>query len=185
MRVILTQLERKDNMLKNQKSLVIYFSKKDENYTVGYLEKGNTEVIAEYIQELVNADLFQVERKSPYAKDYQTCTLEAKEELENNLRPELLHYLDNIDNYEVIYIGQPVWWDYPPMPMYTQLEKLNWQGKIVMPFTTHEGSGLGHCVSAIQKICVGAEVRDGLAIQGSMVKNAKSEVEKWIYQNEK
>ncbi len=171
-------------MLKDKKSLVIYFSRKDENYAVGYLDKGNTEVIAEYIHEITNASLFQVERKKPYAKDYQTCTEEALEELNRNDRPELVHVLNNLDNYEVIYIGQPVWWGYPPMPMYTQLEKLNWQGKIVMPFTTHEGSGLGHCVSAIEKICVGAEIKEGLAIQGSSVKYSKNKVEEWIQRNQ-
>lgn len=166
--------------LRDKKSIVIYFSRADENYSVGYIEKGNTEVVAEYIKEITNADLFKVERKTPYAKDYQTCIEEAQEELNKNERPELVNYLDNIDDYEVIYIGQPVWWSYPPMPMYTQLEKLNWNGKIVMPFTTHEGSGLGSCVSAIQKICVGADVKDGLAIRGSSVKESKNRIEEWI-----
>lgn len=62
----------------------------------------------------------------------------------------------------------------------TQLERLNWNGKIVMPFTTHEGSGLGNCVSTIQKICLGADVKEGLAIRGSSVKDAKNRVEDWI-----
>ena len=166
--------------MKDKKSLVIYFSRADENYSVGYIEKGNTEVIAEYIKEITGSDLFKVERKIPYSKDYQTCIDEAQKELNNNERPELVNYLDNIDEYEVIYIGQPVWWGYPPMPMYTQLEKLDWNGKIVMPFTTHEGSGLGSCVSAIKKICIGADVREGLAIRGSSVKSAKNIVEEWI-----
>ncbi len=166
--------------LLNKKSLVIYFSRADENYAVGQIDKGNTEVIAEYIQEITQAELFKVERKNPYPKDYQACVSEAEIELSHNDRPELSRYLDNIDNYEVIYIGMPVWCSYPPMPLYTQLEKLNWHGKIVMPFTTHEGSGLGNCISAIEKICIGAKIERGIAIKGTEVYYSKNIVEKWI-----
>ena len=169
--------------LRNKKSLVIYFSRADENYFGGemkYVDKGNTEIVAEYIKDITGADLFKVERKKPYPKEYMTCIEEAKEELNKEERPELNNYIDNIDDYEVIYIGQPIWWGYAPMPLYTQLEKLNWNGKIVMPFTTHEGSGLANCVSAIKKICVGADVREGLAIRGSSVNNSKNRIEDWI-----
>lgn len=162
------------------KSIIIYFSRADENYGVGYIEKGNTEVIAEYIQNLTNSDIFKVERKIPYAKDYQTCIKEAKEEIENNERPEIVNTLNSIDTYDVIYIGGPIYWGYLPQPMVTQLEKLNWQNKIVRPFTTHEGSALANVPEQLKKICVGAKVLDGLAIYGSDVYNAKNKVEEWI-----
>ena len=162
------------------KSIIIYFSRADENYGVGYIEKGNTEIVAEYIKKITGADMFKVERKIPYAKDYQTCIEEAKKEQENDERPEIINTLDSIDEYEVIYIGSPVYWGIMPQPMVTQLEKLNFNGKIVRPFTTHEGSGLGYISNQIKKICVGADVRDGLAIRGSNVNHSKSEVEEWI-----
>ena len=162
------------------KSLVIYFSRADENYAVGYVEKGNTEVIAEYIRDIIGANLFKVERKTPYPKEYVSCIEEAQRELNEDARPELLNILDNIDDYDVIYIGQPIWWGYPPMPMFTQLEKLNWSGKIVKPFTTHEGSGLGSVIPALTKLCPGAEIKEGLAIQGSQVTLSKDKVEEWI-----
>lgn len=72
-----------------KKSLVIYFSRADENYAVGNIDKGNTEVIAEYIQELTGADLFKVEPVKPYSKNYKTCCDEALEEKRQNARPEL------------------------------------------------------------------------------------------------
>jgi len=162
------------------KSLVIYFSRADENYAVGYVEKGNTEVIAEYIRDIIGANLFKVERETPYPKEYVSCIEEAQRELNEDARPELLNILDNIDDYDVIYIGQPIWWGYPPMPMFTQLEKLNWSGKIVKPFTTHEGSGLGSVIPALTKLCPGAEIKEGLAIQGSQVTLSKDKVEEWI-----
>ena len=166
-----------------RKSLIIYFSRADENWAVGYIDKGNTEVIAEYIKQITNADMFKVERKIPYAKDYNTCIKEAQLEQQQNARPQLVKELDNIDAYDTIFVGSPIYWGTMPNPMFTQLEKLNWQNKTVMPFTTHEGSGLGNVVTDLTKICVGARVLDGLAITGSSVKTAKAKVEKWIKEN--
>lgn len=165
---------------KDKKSIIIYFSRADENYAVGYIDKGNTEVVAEYIKEFTGADMFKVERKIPYSKEYQACVREAEEEQENNERPELTHTLDNIDNYEVVYIGAPVYCGLLPQPMVTQLEKLNWSGKVVRPFTTHEGSGLGNIPKQLKNICNGAKVVDGLAVRGTDAKNAKGKVEEWI-----
>ena len=165
------------------KSLIIYFSRADENYSVGYISKGNTEVVAEYIRDITNADMFKVERKIPYAKDYNTCIKQAQQEQRGNERPELKEMLTNIDEYDTIFIGSPIYWGTMPNPMFTQLEKLNWQGKTVLPFTTHDGSGLGSVVSDLIDICQGAKVLNGLAITGSTVNSSKSRVEKWIKDN--
>ena len=93
-----------------KKSLIIYFSRADENYAVGNIKKGNTEVIAEYIKDITGADMFKVERKIPYSKDYTTCTEESAKEQRENARPELVNYLDDISSYDVIYIGGPIYW---------------------------------------------------------------------------
>ena len=167
--------------MKDKKVIVIYFSRADENYAVGHISKGNTEVIAEYIRDITGADLFKVERKVPYSKDYNTCTLEAKREQQENARPELVNTLDNILDYDVVYIGSPIWWEIMPQPLFTQLERLDFSGKIVRVFTTHEGSGLGNIVSDVKRTCKGANVLDNsLAIYGSKVKLARDKVENWI-----
>lgn len=167
--------------MKDKKSIVIYFSRADENYSVGYIDKGNTEIIAEYIQEITGSDLFKVERKIPYAKDYQTCIEEAKEEQQNDERPELVCTLDSIDDYDTVYIGSPIYWGTMPQPMFTQLEKLNWTDKTVRVFTTHEGSGLGSVLNDVKRICMGANVlNNAIAIKGSESKNARSKIENWV-----
>ena len=128
------------------KSLVIYFSHTGENYMKNGIEdikKGNTEIVAEKIQKLTGADLFEVERVKDYPFGYYDCCDEAKKEYESNARPEVKKTLSSIADYDVIYVGGPVWWSHLPMPMFTVLEKLDFSGKTVMPFTTHEGSGLG------------------------------------------
>ena len=171
---------KKENY-KNKKSLVIYFSRADENYAVGYIEKGNTEIIAEYIRDIVGADLFKVEGIKGYSANYQKCIEEAKERQQKNERPELKQYLEDISQYEVIYIGAPVYWGIMPQEMITELEKLDFTGKIVRVFTTHEGSGLGSIPAQVKKVCKGANVLDdGIAIRGSAVKQSKEKIENWL-----
>lgn len=168
-------------MLSNNKnSIVIYFSRADENYAVGNIDKGNTEVIAEYIQEFTGADLFKVEPKKAYSKNYKECCDEALEEKNKNARPELKQYLSDISDYNTIYIGSPIYWGTMPMSMFTELEKLDFTGKTIRVFTTHEGSGLGNVVNDVTRICKGATILDSIPIRGSMVKKSKEKIKNWI-----
>ena len=168
------------------KSLIIYFSRADENYFGGamkYIEKGNTEIAAEYIKDLTNASIFKVERKKDYSKEYMACIEEAKQEKRKNERPELKKYLDDISDYDVIYIGSPIYWGTMPQPMFTELERLDFNEKIIMPFTTHEGSGLANVVNDIKKLVKGAIIKEGLPILGSSVNDSKEKIEQWIKRN--
>lgn len=165
---------------KDKKSLVIYFSRADENYAVGYIDKGNTEVIAEYIKEIANADLFRVDPAVPYSANYNTCIEEAKVRTANHDAP-IVEPVPDISNYEVIYIGSPIYWGGMPEEMFTALKDVDFTGKIVRVFTTHEGSGLSSVPRQVKEICKGANVLDdGIAIQGSSVKSAKGKVESWL-----
>lgn len=166
------------------KSLVIYFSRPGNNWAVGYIEKGNTEVIAEYIGQFTGANLFKCDPIKPYSEDYTKCTEEAMAYKRQNARPELKKYLDDISDYDVVYIGGPIYWGELPFEVYTQLDRLNFKGKTVKPFATHEGSGLGSVESVLKSKCVGATVKKGLAIQGSSVNSefAKKQVKNWVEQ---
>ena len=164
-------------------SLVIYFSRSGENYFGGErkkIEKGNTEVIAEYIQEFDGADLFKVEPAVEYPADYMQCIDVAKKEQQSDARPEIKETLDSIDDYDTIYIGFPNWWGTLPMPMFTQLEQLDFSGKVVKAFVTHEGSGFGSSEKALKKLCDGAEIKKGLSIPGSKVYDAKESIKAWL-----
>jgi len=163
--------------------LVIYFSRSGENYFGGELkniEKGNTEVIAEYIHELAGADLFKVEPKVEYPEDYMECIDVAQKEQQNDARPEIKETLDNISSYSTVYIGFPNWWGTLPMPMFTQLEQLDFTGKIVKPFVTHEGSGFGSSQKDLKRLCAGGQIKKGLSIPGAKVYDSKNTVESWI-----
>lgn len=165
------------------KDLVIYFSRAGENYFGGELkniEKGNTEVIAEYIEDLTSADLFKVEPANEYPADYMKCIDIAQKEKDNDARPEIKQALTDISEYDTIFIGFPNWWGTLPMPMWTQLEQLDFTGKIVKPFVTHEGSGFGSAERDLKRLCGGAEIKKGLSIPGANVYDVKDMVAHWI-----
>ncbi len=162
------------------RSIIIYFSRADENYGVGVVTKGNTEILAEYIQEFTQADMFKVERITDYPKSYRECTEFAQKELDANIRPKLKNSNVDISNYDIIYIGYPIWWGTMPMPMFTLLSKLNFEGKIIRPFCTHEGSGFSASILDLKRMCKGAIFEEGLSIKGSSVKSSKGKVENWL-----
>ncbi len=165
------------------KSLVIYFSRAGENYFGGVLkniEKGNTEVIAEYIQDEASADLFKVEPVNEYPADYMKCIDVAQKEKDDDARPEIKDALTDISEYDTIFIGFPNWWGTLPMPMWTQLEQLDFTGKTVKPFVTHEGSGFGSSQRDLDKLCEGADIKKGLSIPGANVYDARDSVAHWV-----
>lgn len=162
-----------------KKELIIYFSRADENYGVGYIEKGNTEIIAEFIKEITGADMFKVEPLNPYSKDYATCIEEAKERTQTHNAP-IKENIKDISQYETIYIGSPIYWGGMPEELITALKELNFNGKTIKPFVTHEGSGLSGVPRQLNEICTGAKILDGLAIQGRNAKTSKNKVENWI-----
>lgn len=164
------------------KELVIYFSRADENYGVGNIKVGNTEIIAKEIQKIKNTDIFKCDPVIPYSKNYSTCCDEAKEYQEKNVRPKLKQYLNDISNYDIIYIGGPVYWGEYPYEVYSQLDILDFTGKVIKPFTTHEGSGLGDCIEALKIHCKGALIKEGLAIQGRKVNSIETQnkLQNWL-----
>ena len=160
------------------KSLIIYFSRADENYAVGYIDKGNTEYVAEFVQELTGADMFKVEPAVPYAADYKTCIEEAKKRIGN---APIKEKLTDISAYDTIFIMSPIYWGSYAPEVETALRGLDFSGKTVRVMSTHEGSGLASMPSDVKKICEGANVdMNGLAIKGSQAKNAKQKVAAWL-----
>lgn len=164
------------------KNLIIYYSREGENYWNGGIKnllKGNTEIVAEFIQKAVDGDLFRVETVKEYAEDYYACIDEAKKELNEQARPELKKYMDSIADYDNIFICGPCWWGTFPMAIFTQLEKPDFAGKKVFAVMTHEGSGLGSCERDLKKICRGAVFGKGLAVHGAEAANSENKVSKW------
>ena len=168
----------------NSKSLIAYFSRKGNNYVGGSIVNlpiGNTEVIAKKIRELTGSDTFEIKTIKSYPEDYTETTNVAKEELSNNFRPELTEIVDDMDSYDVIYIGYPNWYGTMPMAVFTFLESYDFSGKTIIPYCTHEGSGLGQSVRDIKKLCPNSRVLDGLAIKGGSVNRNQNDVSAWLH----
>jgi hypothetical protein len=169
-------------MSERKKGLIAYYSRKGQNYVGGSivnLPVGNTEVIAKKIQALTGYDLFEIDTMKQYPIDYMETTRVAQRELDAEARPELTETIYNMDDYGVIYLGYPNWWGTFPMAVATFLESYNFAGKTIVPFCTHEGSGMG-CLSDIQMLCPEAVVVKGLAIRGGSVRSADEVVKSWI-----
>ncbi len=167
----------------NKKCLIAYFSRKGQNYVSGRLvdlKVGNTEVIANMIQKVTNGDLFHIESVTGYPKDYTETTEVAKNELRSKARPKLTGQVENMEAYDAVYLGYPNWWGTMPMPVFAFLESYDFTGKTIVPFCTHEGSGMGHSEKDIAKACPNASVLKGIAIHGSSAGSAESDVSKWI-----
>lgn len=144
----------------------------------------NTSIIAKFIAEETGSELFELETQKPYPTDsYSRLTQIAKDEQNKKARPALKADID-ITVYDTIYIGYPNWWGDMPMPVYTFLEAHGWKGKTIIPFCTHEGSGLSGTESRIRSTCKGATVEKGLAVQGKVAQTnrsaAKKSVQDWL-----
>ena len=154
---------------KLKKILVVYFS-----------HSGNTRIIGEQIKNATGADIFEIQTVKDYPKDYQTVVEQAKKEINSNYKPKLKTKVNNIEFYDIIFIGSPNWWSTVAPPVATFLTSYNLEGKTIVPFMTHEGSGMGHSVADIKKMCPKSTVLEGLPIRGSYVKRAQEDVTKWL-----
>ena len=164
------------------KNLIIYYSRKGQNYVNGSikdLKKGNTEIVAEYIQKAVGGDLFEIETVQDYPVDYMQTTEVAQDELRAKARPELKRYLDDISAYDNIFVCGPCWWGTFPMAVLSQLDRLDFTGKKVFAVMTHEGSGLGGSERTLKTACKGATIGKGLAVHGADAAKSEATVAAW------
>ena len=174
------QTQNNQSNMNSKKALVVFFSHAGENYSVGNIKVGNTKIVADFISELTGADQFEIVTHKYDGMSYKTCCDVAQDEQVNDERPAFEGKIENIDQYDVVFIGGPVWWGTYPQVMFTFFDTYNFNGKTIYPFTTHEGSGLGNCVNDVKKNYPRADVQKGFAIYGHEVRNGKTKVENWI-----
>lgn len=170
--------------ISDKKALIVFFSHTGENYGVGNITEGNTHIIAKMIADATGGSLFEIVPEKDYPHDSYNDVVEiAKQEKAQKARPAIKGDV-TVEDYDVVFIGYPNWWGDMPMPVYTFLEKHDWNGKTVVPFCTHEGSGLSSTESYIANVCKGATVAKGLAVRGEVAQNnreqARKTVNRWI-----
>lgn len=155
----------------DSKSLVVYFSK-----------TGTTERIANEIKDITGSDIVKIETVNPYPEDYNETVEIAQKEKTEKARPEIKTTVDNLDEYDTIYIGYPIWWGTMPMAMFTFIENNNLDGKTIIPFSTHKGSGLGSSVSDLKTALPNSTIKDGLACNSS---TTTAQIKNWIENSKK
>ena len=177
--------------------LVAYLSRAGENYNVGetregsasaayagYIEKGNTAIMAGLIAGMTGGDLFEITPVTPYPEDYASMLRVAQEEIDADARPELAARVENMADYDVIFIGYPIWHGRMPQAIYSFIEGYELAGKTVIPFNTHEGSGQSGTQRVIENALPGSTVLQGLAIQGKVAQEdperTKALIEPWL-----
>lgn len=177
-----------------RKTLVVYFSvpettdpnnmTKEEDNSVVLIDGevlGNTQYVTKVIQENTGADIFRIEPKTPYTTDHDDLVDLAKEEQNDNARPELKVNVENIDQYDTIFIGYPNWWGDMPMILYTFFDNNDFSGKTIIPFNTHGGSGFSSTISTISELEPDAVVnKDGYTVSRNNVQEAEPDVIRWL-----
>ncbi|MBR4138068.1 MAG: flavodoxin [Bacteroidales bacterium] len=162
------------------KSIVIFFSHAGDNYSVGNIEVGNTKIVADYISEIAGADQFEIVTHKYDGMAYTPLIKLAQEEANKGELPPYEGTAPDLSQYDTVFIGGPVWWGTYPQVMFTLFKDINLDGKTVIPFTTHEGSGLASCVKDVKKAFPKAKVTGEFSIYGHEVRSGRAKVEKWL-----
>ena len=168
----------------SEKILVAFFSRTGEEYSVGNITKGNTHIVADIIAKAVGADMFEIKPVKAYPAGYEACKPIASREKAMKVRPKIANPINNLDEYDVIFLGYPIWYGDIPMIMYTFVESYDFSGKKIIPFCTHGGSGLSSTDQALMLACPNSQILQGFSIVGSIAQKspqqAESKVMEWL-----
>ena len=145
-----------------------------------YSWSGDTQKIAEHIVELVGGTLFRIEPVEKYSRNYQEVLKVSKVEIKNGFKPPLTKAVDNINQFDSIFIGSPNWYSTIAPPVATFLSQYDLSGKTVVPFVTHGGGGVAHCITDIKKMCPNSDTLEGFVIYGSRAGNASQKISEWL-----
>lgn len=176
------------------KSLVVYFSMpettnpnnmtQEEDNSVVVIDGqvlGNTQYVAYVIQENTSADIFRIEPEKPYPKEHDTLVDLAAEEQDDNARPAIKDSIENLEQYDTIFVGYPNWWGDMPMILYSFFDTYDFSGKNIIPFNTHGGSGFSNTISTIEELEPDANVdEDGFMVSRNNVQDAEPDIIAWL-----
>lgn len=168
------------------KILTVYYSRKGENYFpdgIKSVAKGNTAYAAEHIQAAVGGDLFEIDTVKPYGESYRECVGQSVQEAKAKARPEIKAYVEDMSQYDTIFVCYPCWCGTAPMCVFTFLEHYDFAGKKIVPLCTNEGSGMAGSVADIKASCPGAEVTEGLSFRGHQCEGGAEEIGAWAKAN--
>ncbi len=161
-------------------AIVIFFSHAGDNYAVGNIKVGNTKIVADYISEMTGAAQYEIVTHKYDGMAYASLVEMVKEEKAKGEQPPYEGETPDLSQYDTVFIGGPIWWGTYPQVMFTLFRDINLDGKTVIPFTTHEGSGLASTVSDVKKAFPKAHVMEEFSIYGHEARSGKAKVETWL-----
>ena len=141
---------------------------------------GNTEQVAQIIQQETGGDLFEIAPAAAYTDDYNELLDIAQQEQSDNARPELAGQVENWEQYDTVFVGYPNWWSDAPMAVYTFVESYDWDGKTLVPFNTSASGGFGRSLSGLEESASGAAILEGISFTERTLGDAQSEVTAWL-----
>lgn len=141
---------------------------------------GNTEQVAQLIQEATGGDLFEITPAVPYTDDYDELLDIARQEQSDSARPELAAQVENWGRYDTVFVGYSNWWSDAPMVVYTFLESYDWTGKTLIPFNTSASGGFGRSLDNLAGSAAGATFLEGISFTERTLEDAQSEVPAWL-----
>lgn len=178
----------------SKKILIAYFTWADNTYvanpssvdinattSASVLPPGDAGLIARWIQEETGGDLFSIITENKYSSDYDECLDKARKERDNNERPKLIGRVNNMNDYDIIFLGFPNWWYTCPMAVFTFLESYNFSNKTVIPFCAHGTGGLSRTIRDIKRILPNdCKVLDAIGVYRPEVRNSKNRIVEWV-----
>ena len=175
---------------KNHKVLVAYFSEPlpdgtDANTSASRLVvngkvSGNVEYLAQLIQQNTGADMVRIQTSTPYPANYETLAAQANQERQNNVHPQLATDIKDFDDYDVVFVGYPIWWYQMPMPMYSFFDKYDFKGKTLIPFSSHGGSGWSGSLDVIKNLEPEATMVTGFSVSRTQAASSSDNVRSWL-----
>lgn len=145
-----------------------------------YSRSGNTKKIATQIQDLTHSDIFRIETAIPYPEDFDEMVKKASEEKKSGFLPPLKSKVSDIESYDTIFVGFPIWDMSLPSPIKSFLSGYDLKGKIIIPFCTNDGYGKGSSFNTVESLCPSSKFMNGFAIEGKKAETASSDILKWL-----
>ncbi|WP_294609759.1 flavodoxin [uncultured Bacteroides sp.] len=162
------------------RTLIVYFSRAGENYAVGQVAVGNTAVLAGYIKDYTGGDVFEIVPEVAYPTNYDEMRQVSQQETASNARPAIKNRLENLTDYTTVFVGAPIWYGAPPMIMRTFYEAYDLSGKTIVPFGTHEGSGVSSCTTLLKSYFPDATYLETFGMRGQDVRSGRETVNAWL-----
>jgi flavodoxin len=145
-----------------------------------YSYSGNTKEIANKIHNIVGGDIFEIQTLLPYSNDYNTIIEQGKKEVSAKYKPKLKNRIDNIEKYDTIFLGTPIWWYTIAPPVLTFLSEYDLSGKTIIPFCTHGGGGQSRSFADIKKYAPNSNVLEGIAFFDKDIKTSQNKINEWL-----